>query len=594
MGNRHVYNSGIVGNCNFIAYIDDMANVNWMCLPRFDSSFIFGSLLDQNKGGNFSIKPSDIQDYQNRQYYMVNTNILVTEFSNGIDAFRVIDFAPRFELYGRYFKPLTLMRKVEWISGKPNICVECSPKYDYGNRNLEVVQGSNHIDFIGTPNLLRLTTNAPLNYLLNKKNFFLTKNLYFALTYGASLEAPLEETLQDFLIKTIHYWRTWIRRTSIPLMFQSEAIRSSLVLKLHQYEDTGAIIASATTSLPEHDGSGRNWDYRFCWPRDTYYTLKAFNLISHFSEMEEYSHFIQNLISHEHHLQPVYGIDGSENLEEVILDLEGYRGNKPVRIGNQAYKQVQFDIYGQILLSILPLYLDERLAYKTTEMPEGLIEYLVSKIESSIDLPDAGIWEFRNCKDHHVHTQLFHWIGAKVAAKIATQQGNSHLVKKAQQLMSKAQVYIEKSYDPVRKCYKASMESDYLDASTLMLVNFNYLDPTGQRAKDHVDGIFKELESDNGFLYRYKKEDDFGETKSSFLVCAFWYIEALAHTGRINEAKVMLQKVIQSSNHLGLFSEDVSGPELSQWGNFPQTYSHVGLINCVYKLDRKLDMQVFD
>jgi len=594
MTTPHKYNLGIIGNCNYLAYVNDQANIAWMCWPRFDSSFVFGNLLDATKGGDFYIQPHELTKFKSKQYYLENTNILVTEFTNDEDSFRVLDYAPRFLLYERYFKPIVLMRKVEILKGKPQVVVCCSPRYEYGEKTLNPIQGSNHISYMGGPHEIRLTTNTPLNYILNKTPFYLTRNLYFSLNYGTPLEAPLGSTCDEFLQKTKIYWRTWVKRSSIPSLYQEEVIRSALALKLHQYEDTGAIIAAGTTSLPEANGAGRNWDYRYCWPRDSYYTLKAFNLISHFSELESYAHFVHNLVSSDiDHLQPVYAIDGNAQLNEKIMELNGYLNNTPVRIGNDARNQTQFDVYGQILLALLPLYNDRRLSVRDDKLPTTIIYQILKKIEKCFDQPDSGIWEFRNLLYRHTHTYLFHWAGCSAAERIAENYGDKTLKKYAQKLRIKAVEYIERCYDPIRKCYKASIEGEHLDASTLLLITMNYLKPYSQKSRDHLEAIYRELQSPNGLLYRYKHQDDFGSTDSSFLMCSFWYIEALAVMGKIQEANAMLKKVLTGMNGLKLLSEDVEGNQMSQWGNFPQTYSHVGLINAVFKIEQGMNKQPF-
>lgn len=583
---RHSYNSGIIGNCNYLAYIDNGANVAWMCWPRFDSSYIFGSLIDEKMGGQFSISPFAPKGYSVKQYYLPNTVVLCTEFESEEWHFRVIDFAPRFELHDRYFKPLQLMRKVEVLRGKPEVRIHCQPSEAYGKSNPSPVRGSNHISFKVDQHSVRLTSNASVNHLINNKSFLVVKDLYFCLSWDDHLEAPLYSTCEEFLQKTIRYWQKWVKRSSIPQVHQKEVIRSALTLKLHQYEDTGAIIASGTTSLPEHDKSGRNWDYRYCWPRDSYYTLRALNSISHFSELESYSHYLENLLVHDGHLQPVYAIDGSHNLKERVLDVSGYRGNQPVRIGNAAFEQVQYDIYGQILHGLLPLYMDERLTGMRGEPELSLIENLAKKIDASLDLKDAGIWEFRGSENHHLHTKLFHWLGGKVVQEIAKFRNASSLQKQGEDIVSRARDYIEDCWDEKEQFFHAAQDLKYTDASTLLMVNLGYLAPDSPRAASHVAAIYDQLKSPNGFLYRYKIDDDFGETVSSFLVCTFWYIEALLKIGRHEEAAALLEKTKQGANHVGLFSEDVEGEELSQWGNFPQTYSHVGFINCAFELNR--------
>ncbi|MGF1638911.1 MAG: glycoside hydrolase family 15 protein, partial [Cyclobacteriaceae bacterium] len=269
---RHVYDFGVIGNCGFLAGVDKKTNVVWMCWPRFDSSFIFGGLLDKERGGEFSLKPCE-EDFKSHQYYVENTNILCTEIESSEGSYRVTDFAPRFFNFERYFRPLMLIRKIEPISGSPRVMVKCAPVGDYGKKEPVVNVGSNHIEFAGLGQNVRLTANIPLTYINSDMPVLINEAKYLVLTYGAPLEAPLESTSEEFLRQTRRYWRRWVKSTSISKFYQKQVIRSALVLKIHQFEDTGAIIAATTTSLPEAPGSGRCWDYRYCWMRDTYYTL---------------------------------------------------------------------------------------------------------------------------------------------------------------------------------------------------------------------------------------------------------------------------------------------------------------------------------
>ncbi len=402
---RHTYNTGIIGNCAYLAHVNKNTNIDWLCWPRFDSTFIFGGLLDKNKGGAFSILPID--DYTSHQYYLENTNVLITEITqkNGY-SYRVTDFAPRFFEHQRYYKPLMLIRKIEPLNGSPRIAVKCEPVSDYGNTKLHVNRGSNHIQFLGGDEDMRLTTNIPISYVFDEQAFVLNDIRYLVLTYGEPLEAPLISTAERFLRETIQYWRVWIKHSSIATFYQPFVIRSALALKIHQFEDTGAIIASSTTSLPESPGSGRNWDYRYCWLRDTYYVITALNHIGHFEEMEKYFGYVTDIsFAGDERYQPLYGITGKKTLtEEIMTDLEGYMGNQPVRVGNQAYEHIQNDIYGQVLISLLPLYTDHRFIFSERKDSVRWIEFLLGKIERTIDEKDAGIWEFRNSSYAHTVT----------------------------------------------------------------------------------------------------------------------------------------------------------------------------------------------
>jgi GH15 family glucan-1,4-alpha-glucosidase len=587
----HQYNMGIVGNCSYIAYIDTSASVQWMCLPRFDSDFIFGALLDKKKGGEFSITPAG--EFTSRQYYVPNTNVLCTEFECSNGKFRVIDCAPRFPQYERYFKPLMLVRKIELLEGSPLISVCCKPVADYGASCPEVVLGSNHLRFLNYDMQVRLTTDISLSHVLEGQSFVLDQNRYLVFTYGEPLEAALKPTAEDFINKTIRYWQGWIKSTYLPDIYQDQIIRSALVLKLHQYEDTGGIIASGTTSLPEHHGSSRTWDYRYCWFRDAYYTLKAFNEIGHFDELERYFEYIQNiLVAEEDRVQPLYSITGKKHLEEIHVDLEGYLGNQPVRIGNKAYIQIQNDVYGQVLVSLLPLFIDKRLSLAKKQSYSRLINRLLLRIEQTMDEPDAGLWEFRNVKQVHCYTLLFHWAGSKAALKIGRLMEDNELCNQALKIESLAATRIEKCYDSTRHVYTQAMGSPNLDASTLKLITMNYLDPYSPKTLQHLKNLEDKLRTEQGLFYRYVHPDDFGKPEATFLVCAFWYVDALACVGRVNDAIKTLDGILPYTNHLGIFSEDV-GLDGSQWGNFPQTYSHVGLINAAFRISKKLDLPNF-
>lgn len=594
MNKRKIYESGIIGNCAFLAYVNKNTDISWLCWPRFDSSFVFGNMLDEERGGTFSIKPQH-GDFESDQYYIENTNVLRTEITASDGTYRVTDFCPRFKQYDRYFKPLMLIRKIEAIEGNPKIKVSCRPTYNYGQTELTTHRGSNHIEFHGGPEPIRLTTDIPVTNLLEEQAFVLTEPRYIFLTYGVPLEAPIVSTAERFLRETINYWRLWIKHSTIAPIYQKVVIRSSLALKIHQFEDTGAIIAAGTTSLPEFDGGGRNWDYRYCWLRDSFYILTALNHIGHFEEMERYASYIANISYEEQgRFQPLYSISGAKILTETTLPhLKGYMNNQPVRIGNQAYEHVQNDVYGQAMLSVLPLYTDYRFVFKERTDSSRWVSFLLDKIERTIDEEDAGLWEFRNFANQHCYSNLFQWAGSHAALKIALLIGNKEVQDRAKRLIDRAKKYIEACYDEERKVYTHAVGSPHLDASTLQLIMMNYLDPNSQRARDHLKALESELKTPEGLFYRYLHADDFGKPKTTFLICAFWYVEALASVGRIDEAQETFERLLSYGNHLMLFSEDIDEQDGSQWGNFPQAYSHVGLMNAAYRISQKLDQPSF-
>ncbi|RPD48005.1 glycoside hydrolase family 15 protein [Hymenobacter sediminis] len=587
---KHTYDFGLIGNCAFLGLIGTDTAVRWLCWPRFDSSFVFGSLLDEKKGGEYSIRPADDSlSFSSRQYYRSNTNVLCTEITAPDGSYRVTDFAPRFQQYERYYKPLMFIRKVEPLEGSPRVRVACRPVGQYGELELNRRRSSNHIAFLGLEEEIRLTTNIPLTYVLDEEDFVLNETKYLVMTYGAPLEAPLESTAERFLRSTIDYWRIWVKSTSISNFRQDQVIRSALALKIHQYEDTGAIIAASTTSLPEAPGSTRNWDYRYCWMRDTYYILTAFNNIGHFEEMERYFHYIANISTKiKGKYQPLYGISGKSELVEQELPLAGYLGNQPVRIGNDAYTHIQNDVYGQVLVALLPLYVDCRFLDPERPNPEKLVYETLSLIDATMDQPDAGLWEFRNLAQYHCYTYLFHWAGSHAARKVARSLGNAEMEARAERLMQAAADHIEQCYNPELGAYTNAIGSPHLDASSMQLILMGYLDPTSERARTHLAALEKELKTPEGLFYRYRHADDFGTPETTFLICSFWYVEALASVGRVEEAITEFEKLTTYTNHLGLLSEDVDAKTGSQWGNFPQAYSHVGLVNAAYRIAQKL------
>lgn len=593
MKDRHTYRFGLIGNCAYLAYVDTFANVVWQCLPRFDSSFIFGGLLDPEKGGRFSISPQSGQESVS-QYYVENTNVLCTKFSSSDGEFEVVDFAPRFQRFERHFRPLMMIRKIRRLSGNPRVVVRCEPRGDYGERGAEVSLASNHLRYHGLDDAVRLNTNIPLTYVAQGLPFLLTETKYLVLTWGEAFESPLEDTCENYLKKTIDYWRTWAQRCTIPDIYQKEVLRSALVLKLHQYEDTGAIIAAGSTSLPEAPGSGRNWDYRFFWARDSYYTLNALNSIGHFEELDRYSHYIQNLASTAvHGYQPLYGITGETQTIERELDLTGYKGNKPVRVGNAAFLQIQNDVYGQILLSLLPLYIDSRIIHDKRLESRELVDALLHFIEKTMQSPDAGLWEFRNMQNRHGYTYLFHWAGASAAAKIGAQIKDPELVRRAMGLKNAAAEGIEACYNSEMKAYCSYVGGNALDASLFQLITMGYLPPNSERAALHIQAMEEGLRARGGLFYRYRHPDDFGLPEVAFLVCGFWYVRALAAVNRIDDAVQTFEQLLSYSNHVGLLSEDVDAESGSQWGNCPQTYSHVGVINAAFDIWKKLDRPAF-
>ncbi len=574
----------LLGNCSYQALVDRSANIDWLCWPRFDSSPVFGALLDHERGGAFSVQP--VGAFTSEQDYLPNTNIVRTRFRSERGEFEVVDFAPRFLQYERHFRPNLLLRRVRKLSGEPLVRIRCEPTYDYGRIVPEVRMGSNHLSYAIPGQLLRLTANVPLSYIVDAREFVLEDEAWLALSFGEPFEAPLVETGIRFFERTRAYWERWVMHTAVPGRFQREVIRSALALKLHMFQDTGAITAATTTSIPEWPGSGRNWDYRYCWIRDSYFTLRAMRRINHVDEMEAFASFIRNVASSSDDLQPLYGIGGETVLTERIVDsLAGHRGSGPVRAGNDAFRQVQYDAYGEVIATIAPFFLDFRFRERLTASSIALVRKLLAHIDRTMELPDAGIWEIRDDNRVHTFSLLFHWVGAEVTRRIGAALGDEHLESRATQLALRARSHIERTWDAELGYFGDSDRTKNPDAALLMMINLGYLEPGDPRALSHLRTLQRHLRVDDHLVHRYRHHDGIGaEHGATFTVCGFWQVEALARLGFVDEAEACFEKMLGHANHVGLFSEDIEPKAGAQLGNFPQTYSHVGVINSAFAI----------
>ena len=486
-----------------------------------------------------------------------------------------------------------LVRVLRPISGEPRAVVRCRPVYEYGQLRPTAWAASNHVEYRDFPAPVRLTTNVPLAYIEDERPFLLERDRHLVLTWGQPLEAGLEDTAERFLERTLDYWRRWVKGTRVPRDYQGEVIRSALALKLHQYEDTGALLAATTTSLPEYPGSGRNWDYRYCWLRDAYFTLNALERLGHSEEMERFLEYLRNLAEEEQGvLRPAYRINGTADAPERELDwLDGFNGEKPVRVGNQAFEHVQNDVYGEMVLAVSRLFLDIRFVGSVPPKTAlATIGGLLRQIEAKLEEPDAGPWEFRERWRLHGFTVLMHWAGARRAVEVGEALGDEELVAKARELEARAFEILSTQLwnDEVGAITQVAGEPQ-LDAANLLAVHLGFFEEDDPRAASHVDAIRAALSVNGGLLRRYSTRDDFGEMEAAFTVCSFWLVEALCLIGRMDEARELFERLLSLHNGLGLYSEDILPETLEQSGNFPQTYSHVGLINAAFRLSRRWD-----
>jgi GH15 family glucan-1,4-alpha-glucosidase len=572
---------GLIGNCQLSALVDASGAIVFSCMPRFDSEPLFGALLDPD-GGAFSIGVEG--GALGVQRYLPNTNVLTTTFTTRDGSFRVLDFAPRFIQNERSFRPTKLLRIVEPLSGTPRVVVRCDPRLGWSKERPQKDTGSHHVSYLGYPTEVRLTTDIPISYL-DGESFALTATKHFVFSWGAPVEEALAPLCQRFLSETTRYWQRWVKACAVPLLHQEEVIRSALALKLHCFEDTGAIVAALTTSLPEAPGSGRNWDYRYCWLRDAYYTLEAFRLLGRFEEREQFLEFLLDITgrSEDLELAPLYRVDGRSDLEERILpNWAGYEGHGPVRVGNGAALHKQHDVFGEMVLALTPMFLDARFVDHITPQVLELVTGLARKAIAVAGRPDAGIWEYRTEWRPQTFSSLMCWAATDRMARIARRHrpGLEDEFRAAAVLIERE--VIARAVDEGRNTLVADYGGTEVDAALLQAVTLGLLEPGDVRARGTIAAVRADLEFD-GWLRRYRIDDGFGRPEVAFALCTFWCIEALARTGQLDDARAMLVHLLGSVNApLGLLAEDVHVASRRMWGNFPQAYSHAGLIHAAF------------
>ncbi|MGH7442328.1 MAG: glycoside hydrolase family 15 protein [bacterium] len=585
-----MYPYGLIGNCQCSGLVSVEASLDWLCLPRPDSAPVFGRLLDP-EGGHFSIAPAGA--YQATQTYLENTNVLVTRFkcADG-SSFQVTDFCPRFGQYGRVYRPLSLFRIVEPLEGQPQVKVELRPVEGWSRRALTPSRGNSHLRYTRGTDYLRLATNMSLTYLCEDVSFGLREPAYFALTFNGALEDDLQQVSRDFERKTLRYWRDWVKHCDIPTRHQEAAIRSALALKLHCFEDTGAILASLSSSLPEAPGESRNWDYRFCWLRDAYFSLGALRSLGHFEEMEGFLRYLLDLAhTHRDRLGPVYRLDRSLPLPEVEQpDWAGWRGSRPVRSGNQAAEHVQNDVYGEMILTLAPLFLDQRFAELRHPDHQRLMVDLARRCARSVGEADAGLWELRSNWKRQCFTHLLLWAGLDRASRLASAGHLPGLTEDLGGALRAARSTVESMTADGGGLGNAEGDPR-ADASLLLAPVLGF--PGKELMEGTVAKVLRELRwsgDQPAFLCRYRHADDFGEPEAAFVACSFWLVQALAKLGRLDEARAVMDGALGAANHLGLYSEHFRPDQKLQTGNFPQAYSHVGLIHGAFAVSEPWDL----
>ncbi|HEX8443279.1 MAG TPA: glycoside hydrolase family 15 protein [Allosphingosinicella sp.] len=582
-----------IGNCQVSALVDSAAGLVWGCAPQVDGDPLFCALLSPvgEEGGPRGVWRIALENQvAAEQHYLRNTPILVTRLTDADGAVaEVFDFCPRFERTGRTYRPVAFVRIVRAIRGAPRVRVLLNPARNWGGRDAERTSGSNHIRYLLEGQPLRLTTDAPVSHVLDGRSFRLEKTLNFFLGPDEPFSGHVGHTLATMLHQTSDHWRDWVRGLAVPLEWQTQVIRAAITLKLCQHEETGAIVAALTTSIPEAANSGRNWDYRYCWIRDAYYTVQALNRLGALDVLEGYLGYLRNIVDAAQggQIQPLYAVSGEPRLDEWVAEgLAGYRGMGPVRVGNAAYTQIQHDAYGQIILSNVQAFFDERLLRRATVEDFEALEKVGERAWAMHDQPDAGLWEYRTRTSVHTYSSVMSWAACD---RLGNAAETLRLPERAAFWRDRAAAIRERIerdawFEPGKR-FGASFGGGETDASLLQLVDMRFLAPDDPRFAATFEAVERELRRGEHML-RYAAEDDFGLPETAFNFCTFWLIEALHLSGRSEEARELYERTLQRLTPAGLLSEDTDFETGELWGNYPQTYSLVGLINCAVMLSQ--------
>lgn len=577
-------NLGLIGNGTIAALIDASGRMVWCCLPHPAGDPAFCALLQpQHDAGFVSVDLVDGRAVS--QTYRGNTPILVTtlESADG-SAVEVTDFAPRFMRHDRLYHPVMFVRRLRPLRGRPRVIVRVRPLTSWGEAVPQRTVGSNHMRWVLDEHTLRLTSDMPTPFIEHELPFTLDREVSLVFGPDETLTEGVETFSSDAERRTDHHWNDWSRRLSIPLEWQDAVLRAAITLKLCQYQATGAIIAAVTTSVPEAPSSGRTWDYRFCWLRDAAFVVRALNQLGATASMERFLRYIYTVAAGSAELQPVYGIHFERELHErIVTSLSGFEGMGPVRVGNDAWRQRQHDVYGSVILASTHLFFDQRLS-PAAPTAFDVLEPLGEAAYRAYAEPDAGLWEFRGRSGVHTYSSVMCWAACDRLAKIAATLGRGSA---AMQWAARAREIRDRvlasAYDAERGAFMETWGGHRLDASVLVLPDLGFIPADDPRFQRTLAAIETHLRRGRQLL-RYADPDDFGTPGTTFNLATFWYINALAQAGRAGEARELFTDMLSHRNHLGLLSEDLDPDTGVPWGNFPQTYSMVGVIQSAMRL----------
>lgn len=590
---------GVIGDLHTVALVGKNGSIDWCCLPRFDSPSVFGALLDANKGGFFRIAPPYVPGMSRKQLYLPDTNILITRFLSVDGVCEVIDFMP-IKATGSVRQQHRIFREVTVVRGSLKVEMACRPAFNYAQDSHTVSLSAEGAIFHSEHLDLGLAATVPFeedgqggvyaDFTLHEGQSACF-SLVSAHNHGIAPQY-LSRHFRAMFLETRDFWQSWLAQCQYQGRWREVVRRSALVLKLLTYAPTGAIVAAPTTSLPETIGGPRNWDYRYTWLRDASFTLYALLILGFTQEAEGFMGWLDSRcheLKEGGALQPMYTIDGKHDLTERTLDhLEGYRGSKPVYIGNAAYKQNQLDIYGEVMDSVYLFNRYKSISYDLWWHLRRLLDWLTTNWQN----PDEGVWEVRGGPKLFVHSRVMSWVAFDRALRVARHRGLPAPLHRWEQVS--AEIYeqvMEQGWNEHMGSFVQYYGSDAIDASALLMALTKFTGPDDPRMLRTIERIRRELTSDS-HVYRYNPQvaadDGLGTYEGTFNMCSFWLVEALARAGRLDDARLVLEKMLTYSNHVGLYAEEI-GPTGEALGNFPQAFTHLALISACYNMDRALN-----
>lgn len=599
MGYQPIENYGVIGDLNTVALVGLNGSIDYMCFPELDSPSVFAALLDKDKGGFFSIHPV-LTDYRNKQMYLPDTNVLLTRFLSSEGVAEITDFMPVAE----NCEDNSLVRRVTCIRGKIKFVLHCCPRFNYARSEHEIEAMEMEVTFRSKGEdgiVLKLKSTVPLQI---KQKDVVTE---FTLKAGETADFVLEDVdneesskvvvkhfAENTLFATMNYWKDWISRSNYKGRWMEIVNRSALVLKLLTSRKYGSIAAAPTFGLPEGIGGVRNWDYRYTWIRDASFTMYALLSLGYSKEAARFVSWIEKRcenIGSAGHLGIMYKMDGTLELEESILThLEGYRGSSPVRIGNGAYDQLQLDIYGELMDAV---YLfnkyGEPISYDFWNAMVKQINWLCDNWHR----PDEGIWEVRGGQRHFLYSRMMCWVALDRAIRLGESRPFTYPEKWKKIRDTIYTSVFDDFWNEKKQCFVQSKGSDTVDGATLLMPLIRFLGARDPRWLSTLKVIEEELVSDS-LVYRYRPEtaasDGLEGEEGTFSMCTFWYVECLSRAGEIEKARFYFEKMLGYANHLGLYAEQL-GFEGEHLGNFPQAFTHLGLISAAINLDKQLNDQ---